>query len=343
MRNLLTFLPLFFLLSCNSSNTDEADANNSETSNDTASTELLNDSSEENANQTNTISSQNWICYRGTIDETNDIYLEYFQNPRNSNGELKLQGSYHYLNNNATFELNGHILEDGTVELFRRKNGEVRESFYFVLEGEDEVYGSWEKEGQKSKKLYLKKVNHLTNNSSSFLYGVHEIINSDDVDLNLTMDYSPLENLTIQGGEITESDNFYGYWSGNRIYYDDTYENSAGGHDDILMYIYLPIEPLPGENAGRTILQLELQNTWENDYGDPNIDDDDQYGLNEAYYCYISVINLEGGAITTLQKINWTGEGYAQIYYFDHRILLVAGERKEALYWSTSEYRFVER
>lgn len=262
------------------------------------------------------IISQNWKCFRGTIADSNAIYLEY-KIINDANEKRNLIGSYHYLNNHVSFPLEGFLLADGTVELYRKKEGKIRESFYFVLEGDGEdIYGNWSKASVKSE-LILKPKYRSTDQISSFFFAVKEILNSKHIPKHFEFDYSGIQNLEISNNGIIKSSGFNGYWCGKKV--------GVQSDQKEVLFTHLPSKEMMGVNPGMNIMMLELENKA------------------STYHCYVRIFNLEGGEITPSQNINWTGEGKAFVYYFENRIILNASDRKEVLYWNEDISRLVEK
>jgi hypothetical protein len=328
---LFLFLSLFCLVSCRNEGADGV-VEISNSSDDTL--VLLNDVVIEfdsiGAND-------NLICYSGTIDNQYEIYLEYSLRWPGPNA-IGLWGYYFYQSNNIGFNLDG-IQEGSYVTLERKVDLEVDETFDWEFDNDMNVTGHWYKTGKDQLDIQLRRINTNSSKTEQFLAGVKQIID-DPMSANLTMDYSIINDLKFDTS--LKGADFEGSFCGDKIYMEYTYESSSGGLTEDIIYALLRPELQTEKNNETHILQLECQNGWDNDYGDYSVDEDDQYGLEPWYLVTATVFSLEADKCTKIQQILLNGDGEAEIYYFNEKIVMRAGDRKEVLFYSPSEKAFVE-
>lgn len=271
----------------------------------------------------------------GTIDDQYEIYIEY-NKKWPDDGMYEIDGFYCYTSNNSIFDLEGE--EDDQKALLKHwRGGEINEQFQIDLSNKNEITGWWQKENNDQLDVSLKMFNNDSTSGRHLLDGVLSIYELAE-NLHLLMDYSWIEDLFVdEYGCLTIADEFDGLITNDKINFRSHSESTAGGHTDEVYYVLVQ-----QDDKADYVAQIECQNGWQNDYHDMEIDEDDEYGLDPWYLVTTSLFEIKDGSALKLQEVSWEGNGEATIYFYLNRVVMLAGEGKEVLYYSFAEKAFTE-
>lgn len=325
MRILTSILFFLLLVSCGSDQTSESNESSEELAIED-STSAVEEIEVENQDEI--------LCFDGTIDGKYNIYLEYMISYEREDCSA-IEGFYYYTSNNIGFVLTGEICGD-EITLNRLEDDEIAETFTWI---QGENFGSWTMDGS-SKDLELNRTKPYSEKSEEFLEACQEI-NSQYENYSVTaIDYSKLNKLSYENSIFVEEQEFYMEYCGNKIYLTGSYESSAGGHSCTATYALLDAS----NNSGDTqLMHFEMMNAWTNDYHDMEIDEDDEYVLDPNYWAFLNTYSYSDGKLQQNQSIEFSGEGEANAYFFNERLIIEGEAEKDILIYSPEKKVFVEQ
>lgn len=274
------------------------------------------------------------FCFEGTIDDKYEIYLEYMVSYDTDNCSI-INGFYYYTSNNIGFTLQGELCGN-EISLNRFEDEKAVETFLWQR---NENFGSWSMDGE-SKDLEINRTNPYSGNSEQFLEACQQINNQYENMSVTAIDYEMLNTLRYENSIFVEDEEYYIEFCGNKIYLSGSNENSGGGYTCTAIYALL--NPL-NKTGNMQLMHFEMMNAWTNDYGDMEIDEDDQYGLDPSYWAFLDTYSYSKGELSQNKNIEFSGEGRAAAYFFNDRLIIESEAGKDILSYSPEQGVFVEK
>jgi hypothetical protein len=251
--------------------------------------------------------------YSGKLGE-NDIYLEF------SIDKDRAEGYYYYTSNFIKFDLSGTVNAD-KIELFRMKDDQIRETFSF---NSRDGKGKWTKENQ-TEKLIL---NEITSEVEGSFLNLSQWL--DDQKTSLIGSYH-LDNLEIKDHKIVGQTSHRCHFNSTKIYYDDSYENDAGGFDASVQFFTLY------EDEFIQIAQVQVINHYE--YSD----DEDEGEVNQTYTVSIRIVATDAGENIIDQEIHMEGPGSALADLIENTVVVQREGQTDIFEYSNTEFEFIEK